>query len=410
LIGATLFASSFAVWHAAVQPLPQTLALALGLSALGVGWPRFRVASAGRLAAASLLAALAALIDIAAIFWLVPLAVASSFGRTRGGVVRSCLIILVPALAITAAAQWLAWRHVYAAGLVSSWDHWFSSSKAAAPDTQGLARLVDWFRTLKYALLYRTPWFIGLPVALAFLGLIPGWRRHRRAVIVYALWAAGGALRSLFVDPVETRVWALAMPGVLGLFAIGLDSVLMWRPLRRFRNAAVLASVLTLLMFVGFNRGKLPSFERLWLYNQSKGPAARLAELSASGQDLFFVPNGIFDFIMRYDYGRGNSLTPQGLLSLAGANSMDVSSFAAQHARAVLNAGNSVFVYEGFLDSGSASYAQAELPEKLAESLREALPGSGARVEGGAGEYLFFRWTKERAPGVAGNSGGMQDR
>ncbi len=386
LIGAALFASSFAVWHAAVQPLPQTLALALGLSALGVGWPRFRLASTPRLATASLLAALAALIDIAAIFWLAPLALAASFGRSRGGAVKSCLIILAPALAIVVAAQWLAWRHVCSLGLVSSWDHWFSVSKAVAPETEGLARLIDWFRTLKYAFLYRTPWFIGLPVALAFLGLIPGWRRHRRAIAVYGLWAAGGAARALFVDPVETRVWALAMPGVLGLAAIGLDSILMWKNLRRFRNAAVLVSVLTLLMFIGFNRGKLPTFERLWLYNQSKEPAARVADLSGGQHDLFLVPQGTFEFIMRYDYEKISVLTPEALAYSAGVNSMEVSPFAGQYVRRALSAGYAVFVYEGFLDSGSEFYANARLPGDFADRLRENLPGPGARVAGDPGE------------------------
>lgn len=392
LLAALFLAASFAVWLCAVEAAPQAPALALGMGALILAWPARGRAGLGRLGLAGLLAAAASVLDLGASLWLVPLGAAAALESPKAERRRRVAVVAFPAALILAAAYWLAWRRVQSAGLMAEPSQWLALLQPKGPQAAGALRVFLYFKTFKFALLYRTPWFVGLPLTLGFAGLARAWRREPRPVIVFGLWAVGGAVRAVSIDPAQTQVWALAMPGVMGLFACSLDSGLAIPRLRRLRVGALLVGALTLFVFVGNIHGWLPRFELLAGYGETDQAARRLAELSDSPEDLFLAPQGFFGFVLPYSHGRPWVLEPSGIRQSAAAQGRDVPAWASEAVGAALRQGKSVFVHKDYLDPESPLYASQTLPPELADCLAAALGGPGEAPGGFKEPYVFRLW------------------
>ncbi|MCX7013424.1 MAG: hypothetical protein NTW86_12860, partial [Candidatus Sumerlaeota bacterium] len=395
LLGALLMASSFTVWFSASEATPQAPALALAILAAILAWPASEAApGARRLAGAGLLVAAAALLDLGALWLLVPLGAAAASGRGKAEAPRAMAILAAPALAIAAIAYGLAWRHLVDSKQIGNLAQWLVLLRPHAPQAGGLWRVFLYFKTFKFALLYRSPWFIGLPVALAFLGARGAWKRQRKATLVFGLWALGGALRALLVDPAEIQAWTLAMPGVLGLFALSLDSLLDLPRLRRLHDGLIVVGALTALLFVGNTHGWLPRFERVAGFYETDQACKRLAELSRSPDDLVLASQGYFSFLLPNRYGRPAVLDPLSIRQAAASQSQAPAQWLARAVAQALRDGRSVFVDSAYLDAASPIYETKELPADVAPSLTSALGGPGESPAGFVKPFEFRVWRR----------------
>ncbi|OPZ19881.1 MAG: hypothetical protein BWZ10_00813 [candidate division BRC1 bacterium ADurb.BinA364] len=394
LLAACLAGASFAVWFAAIEGAPQALALALGLASLALAWPAAGRPSAWTLAGAGLLAAAAACLDAGAALWIAPLGAAAALGSTPKQAAARALALAGSACLALALAYSIMGALAIRAGHTPGYGAWLSLlAPVRADEPAGAAmRAFAYFKSFKYALVYRAPWIAAIPFTLVFFGLPGAWRVHRGPVLVFGLWAAGGALRALFADMADTDVWALAMPGVAGLFACSLDSALRPSGRRRFLKPAMLAGVLQAFLFIGCIHGWLPRFEKVEAYPAYRQAVERLARESANSADLIVAPSGYFSLIFRYETGRWSAVDSAGFRASAAERGETPDAAARRMIRAALERGGAVFAPEELFDETSAMFVHSGFWPGLAGQLRQALPGEGAPVDGIEPPLRFLAW------------------